>query len=135
MGPQGALLTASAAHLGFQAVVTVVVYPALRDLPATGWQAAHAAHSRRIAVVVAPVYLALAAACGWALLAGPVTAALLVAVGGAALAGATTAAVAAPTHDRLRRSGPDPGLLRRLLAADRVRLLGAVLGLLAAAAW
>ena len=40
----------------------------------------------------------------------------------------TTALVAAPLHGRLA-PGPDPVLLRRLLAADRVRAAGAVVAL------
>jgi len=124
-----ALLAVAALHAGFQATVTLVVYPALVDLPPSRWEAGHAAHSRRISVVVAPVYLAVAAASAWSLLALPVTAPLLVAVAGQVVAAATTAAVAAPAHGRLGRQGRSPDVVRRLLVADRVRLLGAVLGL------
>jgi hypothetical protein len=42
-------------------VVTVVVYPALADTPVGEWAAVHAAHSRRMTVVVAPLYVAVAA--------------------------------------------------------------------------
>lgn len=67
MGPENALIAVSALHVGFQAVVTLVVYPALAEVLATTWTTAHDAHSRRIAAVVAPVYLAVAAA--WLVLA------------------------------------------------------------------
>ncbi len=127
-----ALLTTSALHAGFQAVVTVVVYPALADTPAEAWPVAHAAHSRRISVVVGPLYLLLAAANLWVLVDGPHSAAALVAVAGNLLAGLTTAAVAAPTHGRLGREGPQPALLHRLLVADRVRLAGALVAVTAA---
>src|SRR3712207_7268377 len=40
--------SATAAHLGFQATVTAVVYPALARTPAPQWAAAHRAHSRAI---------------------------------------------------------------------------------------
>lgn len=135
MSPEVALLAVTALHAGFQAVVTIVVYPALRDLGADRWSAGHAAHSRRVSVVVAPVYLLVLVVCGWQLtdLAG-VGAGALVAVAGNGLALTVTAAVAAPTHGRLGRDGPRPELLRRLLVADRVRLVGALVALAGAVA-
>ncbi len=131
MGPENALLAASALHVGFQAVVTLVVYPALADVPAGMWTTAHAAHSRRITAVVAPVYLAVGAACLWALVSLALTVPLVLA-GGHVLAGVVTASVAAPTHSRLGRQGVTPVVMRRLVGADRVRLLGALLALGAA---
>ncbi len=132
MGPASALLTASALHLGFQAAVTVVVYPALADLPVEAWPTAHAAHSRRIVWVVGPVYAAVAAACLWVLLSGHSTVWLMAAVAGNALAGLTTALVAAPTHGRLDKEAPTPVLLRRLIRADQLRLVGALVAFAAA---
>ena len=131
MDPVDALLAATALHAGFQAVVTVVVYPALAEVPADHWAVAHAAHSRRITAVVAPVYVAVAAACLWLLLSGPYTLLLMLAITGNALAGLSTALIAAPTHSRLGREGPTPQLMRRLLLTDQVRLLAAVLALAA----
>jgi hypothetical protein len=131
MDPADALLAATAVHAGFQAVVTVVVYPALAEVPADRWAVAHAAHSRRITAVVAPVYVAVAAACLWLLLSGPYTLLLMLAITGNALAGLSTALIAAPTHSRLGREGPTPQLMRRLLLIDQVRLLAAVLALVA----
>ncbi len=133
MDAEGALLAAGALHAGFQATVTLVVYPALVDLTPMAWGAGHAAHSRRIAVVVAPVYLAVAAACVWALASLPTTAAVAFAVAGHGLAAGTTALAAAPAHGRLDRHGRTPEVLRRLLVADRVRLAGALVALIAAA--
>ena len=132
MDPVAALLAATALHVGFQVVVTVLVYPALAEVPADRWAAAHAAHSRRITAVVAPVYVAVAAACLWLLLSGPYTLPLMLAIGGNALAGLSTAVVAAPTHSRLGREGPTPQLMRRLLLTDQVRLPAALLALVAA---
>lgn len=126
-----ALLAASAAHAGFQTVVSVVVYPALAGTRPDDWAEVHAAHSRRISFVVGPLYLAVAAACLWTLLDDPGGWAL-VAVAGNALAAVTTALVAAPTHGRLGARGPEPALLRRLLVADRVRTAGALLAAAAA---
>jgi hypothetical protein len=116
------LLAASALHLGMQAVVTAVVYPALTEVPPGRWAPAHAAHSRRITFVVAPVYTVLAAACLRVLVSGPRSLLLLLAVAGAAAAALSTALVAAPTHGRLGREGPTPELLARLRRADGVRL-------------
>lgn len=133
MTSETALLAATALHAGFQLTVTLVVYPALREVPAERWGTAHDAHTRRITGVVVPVYLAVVAAGVWALT-EPVGWAVALAVGGSVLALATTALVAAPLHGRLGREGPVPALLDRLLLADRVRLLAALLAL-AAAAW
>ncbi|WP_432535205.1 hypothetical protein [Kineococcus arenarius] len=47
MDPPTALLAGAALHAGSQAVVTVVVHPALAATPAHEWARVHAAHSRR----------------------------------------------------------------------------------------
>ncbi len=119
------LVATAALHLGFQLTVTGVVYPALADVSGDAWAQAHAAHSRRIAAVVALAYLPLLGVGVWALVEGPVARGLLVAAAGAATSFLTTALVAAPTHGRLGGGRTDP-LVHRLLVADRVRLLGAV---------
>ncbi len=133
--PEAALLTATAVHLGFQATVTAVVYPALARVPSAQWAVAHRAHSRAITPLVAVVYGALTLAGGWALLSGanPWT---LVALAATAVAMLTTALVAAPAHGRLS-AGHDPQLTGRLLRADRVRAAAAAVALAAAAlaAW
>ena len=121
-------MVAAALHAGFQLTVTVVVYPALARTPAAVWPQAHAAHCRRTGAVVALVYGTLLAAWVRVLLAGELPGSWVAAVG-SLLTVATTATVAAPTHTRLGREGPRPDLLRRLLRADRVRLLGAGLTL------
>ncbi|RZS91039.1 hypothetical protein EV189_0271 [Motilibacter rhizosphaerae] len=127
-----ALLAASALHAGFQLVVTGVVYPALAEVPPERFAAAHERHSRRITAVVAPVYLLLAAACLWVIVGGPYSPGAWVSVVAAAGAAGTTALLAAPAHSRLGRDGRSDGLVRRLLAVDRVRCAFAVLGALAA---
>lgn len=114
-----ALLAAAGVHAGFQLVVTVLVYPALADVPAERWATSHAAHSRRIAPLVGVVYVALVGAAGWALLADP-RPWVVVAAALAAVTVALTAAVAAPLHGRLG-AGHDPVHLGRLIAVDRVR--------------
>lgn len=128
-----ALLAAAALHAGFQATVTAVAYPALAATPERDWAPVHAAHSRRITPVVAVVYGSVLAAWVWVLLDGTPSPALGVALAGTLLTGLTTALVAAPTHGRLGREGPRADLLRRLVRADVVRLVGAVLTLAGAA--
>ena len=130
--PEQALLAATAVHAGFQFVVTIVVYPALADVPAERWALAHAAHSRRISYIVGPLYVAVAGACLWILLAGPHTVLLIIAVAGNALAALATALRAAPLHGRLGRDGKDPALVTALLQADRVRLFAVTIALAAA---
>ncbi|MBP2417096.1 hypothetical protein ACFFOM_14220 [Microlunatus capsulatus] len=125
-----ALLGATALHAGFQLTVSVLVYPVLAATPAETWAPVHARHSRRIVPLVGVVYLALVVAGVGALLTSPGPAGLA-AVAAAALGPALTAAVAAPLHGRLG-AGRDPALLRRLLAADRLRSAAAVLALLLA---
>jgi hypothetical protein len=65
-----AFALAAALHAGFQATVTVLVYPVLGERTAAEWRAAHDRHSRAITPLVGAVYVALL-----------VTGGLLVAVG------------------------------------------------------
>jgi hypothetical protein len=130
------LLLVAAAHLGFQLTVDLVVYPALGDVPADGWAAAHAAHSRRITPVVAAIYPPLVLVLGWVAFAQPDEVGTWVALAGGLLSVVATAAVAAPTHGRLSSAAADqrPPLMRRLDRADRVRTVGAVVCLAGALA-
>jgi hypothetical protein len=73
VSPETALVAAGGLHLGFQAVVTIVVYPSLAATRPGDWDVVHAAHSRRITSVVAPLYAVVAAACLWVLVDGPLT--------------------------------------------------------------
>lgn len=119
------MLAASWLHLGFQLAVTVAVYPTLAAVPPERWPGAHAAHSRRITPVVVLVYAVVVVGAGTVLVAGPRTTLALTAVGANGLALVVTALVAAPAHARLGR-GKDDRAVRRLLLADRVRTLAAV---------
>jgi hypothetical protein len=125
--PEIALVAAGGLHLGFQAVVTVVVYPMLASTGTDEWDDVHAAHSRRISHVVGPLYVAVAAACLWVIVDGPLTPWTLLSMAGHVIAAGTTAGIAAPSHGRLGRDGPSARELRHLLTADRVRLAGTVL--------
>ena len=125
MSVEVALVAVTALHLGFQATVSAVVYPALADVPVAAWERAHVAHSRRIAGLVLVVYGTLLAVLGWALLTLPPGGGLVLATAGAALSLLMTALVAAPTHGRLG-GGRTTALVRRLLWADRARTIGAV---------
>ena len=133
------LLTAAAVHLGFQATVTSLVYPALVARGRRGdadWAAVHAEHSARITPVVVVVYGALVVpvvVTAWQLVSEGPDPGASVAVLGAGLAFAATALVAAPAHGRLGR-GWSEGAARRLIRADVVRLVGAVVCLAGAVA-
>jgi hypothetical protein len=128
-----ALVAATAVHAGFQAVVTLLVYPTFAEVPGEGWSRFHDAHSRRVTGIVVVVYSLLVAASAWVLTVGPRNAGTLVAIGFAALAMLTTAAVAAPAHGRLGDGRGDEDLAR-LLRADRVRFVAGVLAAGAAVA-
>ena len=128
-----ALLGAAGLHAGFQLTVSTLVYPALARVDASRWADAHDRHSRAVTPLVGVVYLLLLGTGAWALATLPLTAWLVTAAAGAGLALATTAFVAAPLHGRLGREGPAPGLVRRLLVADRVRSAGALVCLAGAA--
>jgi hypothetical protein len=128
------LLLVAAAHLGFQLTVTLVVYPALVEVPEDEWDRAHARHSRRIAPLVALIYVPLVLLLAWTLAAEPGAEGAWVAAAGGAAAVVTTATLAAPMHGRLSavpvRERPD--LLRALVRADRIRMVGAAVCLVGA---
>ena len=54
------LLASTGLHAGFQATVTLLVYPALAEVPPERWHDAHQRHSRRIVPLVGLVYVSLA---------------------------------------------------------------------------
>jgi hypothetical protein len=120
-----AFALASALHAGFQATVTVLVYPVLADRGPDEWRLAHARHSRAITPLVVVVYGTLVVAGASLVLSGPDLLGWL-ALAAAAGALGTTAAAAAPTHGRL--ADRDDALVARLLAADRWRCAFAVGG-------
>jgi hypothetical protein len=125
------LVAAAGLHLGFQLVVTFLVYPAFAEVPAEDWTRYHDAHSRRITWIVGVVYAALVLASGWVLWAGPRGAAPVSAVAASAVAVLLTATAAAPAHRRLHlyRRARD---LRRLVLSDRLRTTAALVALVAA---
>lgn len=131
LDPASALLAVSAFHAGFQVVVSVVVYPALADVPADRWAWAHDRHSRRIVTVVAVLYPVLVAVCVWALAHGPFDVPRGTAITANLVAVAVTAGVAAPLHGALGRERTDRAV-RALLVSDRVRTAAALLALAAA---
>ncbi len=64
--PEVVLALVTTAHLGFQATVTVLVYPALAGLAdEPSWARAHESHSRRITPLVAVLYPALVLSGAW----------------------------------------------------------------------
>ena len=125
-------LAVAAAHLGFQATVTALVYPALARVPAAGWAQAHRLHSRAITPLVVVIYGSLLLAGGWAWWSGP-SRSTVVALTATAVAMAVTAIAAAPTHGRLG-NGYDADRIRRLLRVDRLRAAAAAVAFVAAVA-
>lgn len=125
MSAEQFLLLATGVHLGFQAVVTIVVYPGLVNLAPDDWERGHAVHTHRMVIVVTPVYAALFIALGWALATVSWSTALIVTTGAILFVGVTTALVAAPIHHRLSVGGPTQKLIRDLRRADTLRLIGA----------
>jgi hypothetical protein len=119
------LLLATGVHLGFQAVVTIVVYPGLLNLAPDDWERGHAAHTRRMIIVVVPVYAAVVIALVWAFTTACCSSALFVTTGAVLIVWATTAFVAAPIHHLLSVDGPTRKLTRYLRRADALRLIGA----------
>lgn len=126
------LLLAVGIHLGFQAVVTIVVYPGLLSLSPDDWASGHAAHTRRMIIVVVPVYAAVVLALGWALATMCCSPALFVTTGAIVVVWVTTAFVAAPLHHLLSVDGPTPKLIGRLRRSDIIRLIGAAVACVAA---
>ena len=113
-----AFLAAASAYAGFQATVTLVVYPTLSHVRAAHWRQAHDRHSRAVRPLVAVTYPALVATGAWWLATDWSTIAA-VAVVLAALSMAVTVVLAAPLHRRLVRR--DDAALTRLLGVDRAR--------------
>jgi hypothetical protein len=130
--PSTWLLLVAAAHLGFQLTVSLVVYPALREVDADAWPVAHAHHSRRIAPLVGALYVPLVLVLASAAVAEPEASGTWLALVGGAVSVVTTAAIAAPLHGRLGTATERPELLRALGQADVIRTIGAAVCLVGA---
>ncbi|HBD21304.1 hypothetical protein BFG51_04900 [Dietzia alimentaria] len=133
-----ALLTTSAVHLGFQSMVTSVVYPQLFDGSTHGIAERQADHARRIAPVALTLYATGLGAAAWAAY-GSVRSAERSGLGATLLACATGVAVPAitagvvPLHVGIAREQVTGPRIRALMATDRLRTGLAALGLAAAA--
>jgi hypothetical protein len=113
-----AFLATASAHAGFQATVTLVVYPTLSHVRAAHWRQWHDRLSHEVRPLVVVTYLALAATGAWWLVTDWSTLAV-VAVLLAALAMGVTAVLAPPLHRRLVRR--DDAALARLVGVDKLR--------------
>lgn len=113
-----AFLAAASAHAGFQATLTLVVYPTLSHVRSAHWRQAHDRHGHDVRPLVVGAYLAMVATGVWWLATDWSTLAVVAVVLGL-LAMAVTAALALPLHRRLVRR--DDSSLARLLAVDRWR--------------
>ncbi|MCY4728382.1 DUF1772 domain-containing protein [Nocardioides sp. STR2] len=130
--PSTWLLLVAAAHLGFQLTVSLVVYPALREVDADAWPVAHERHSRRIAPLVGALYVPLVLVLAAAAVAQPDASGTWLALVGGAVSVVTTAAIAAPLHGRLGTAAERTELLRALGQADVIRTVGAAVCLMGA---
>ena len=133
-----ALLTTSAVHLGFQSLVTSVVYPQLFEGPAHGIAERQADHARRIAPVALTLYAAGLGAAGWASygmarthVRSGLAATVLACVSSAALPAVTAGLI--PLHRGIAREQDTGPRIRALMASDRLRTGLAAVGLVAAA--
>ena len=133
-----ALLTTSAVHLGFQSMVTSVVYPELFHGPTHGLSERQAEHARRIAPVALTLYAAGLGASAWAAYGSirsgqrtGLTATMIACASGVA-APAVTAGVL-PLHMRIAQDKVTAPRVKALVASDRLRTGLAALGVAAAA--
>ena len=133
-----ALLTTSAAHLGFQSMVTSVVYPTLFDGPTHGIAERHAEHARRIAPVAMVLYASSIGAAAWTTY-GSIRARERSGLAATVIACVTSVAVPAitagvvPLHVGIAREQITRPRIQALLATDRIRTGIAALGVAAAA--
>ena len=129
-----AYLVSTAAYAGFQWTVQIVIYRQFPAVPPTAFAEYERAHQRRITVVVAPLFAALAASVGWLIFDRPpgigwwallLAGGLLVAILGATGLGAV------PMHRRLS-AGWDESAYRRLVRVDLLRSVAATVQLVLA---
>lgn len=125
-------LAAAAAYAGFQVTVRLVVYPQLATAAEAGaaqrFAVLEAAHGRRVARLVGPLFAALVGTTAWLVVAAPAgeRPLALVAAACTAVVLGVTALGAVPQHRRLGL-GWDGAAHRRLLRWDAVRAGAAVL--------
>ncbi len=124
------LLVATALHVGFQVTLSVVVYPALVQIPPASWRTAHGNYWLRVVPLIALVYVLAALACAGVLFTGATASAWVASVATTTTIGLTVLA-AIPLHRRLELA-PDVALLRRLTILDRVRTAVALVALVGA---
>lgn len=122
-------VVSTALYCGFQLTVRLVVYPQMTGVPGPAFAAYEAGHTRRVSVLVGPLFLLLVATTAGLWLTDGVPR------GGAAAAAALLLGVlavtwlgAVPEHGRLS-AGFDATAHRRLLRADTVRVVLAVAAL------
>ncbi|KAA0918257.1 hypothetical protein [Dietzia sp. ANT_WB102] len=133
-----ALLTTSAVHLGFQSIVTSVVYPQLFDGPTHGIAERQADHARRIAPVALTLYATSLGAVAWAAYGsvrsgerGGLAATMLACATGVAVPAITAGVL--PLHMGIAQERVTGPRIQALMATDRLRTGLAALGLAAAA--
>lgn len=133
-----ALLTTCAAHLGFQSMVTSVVYPTLFEGPTMGIAERQAEHARRIAPVALTLYASGLGAAAWAAYGsvrspdrGGLTATVVACLTTVAVPALTAGVV--PLHMGIAQEQVTRPRIQTLLASDRIRTGLAAIGVAAAA--
>ncbi|MFN3600207.1 MAG: hypothetical protein ACK4UY_02315 [Dietzia sp.] len=133
-----ALLTTCAAQLGFQSMVTSVVYPTLFEGPPLGIGERQAEHARRIAPVALTLYASGLGAAAWAAFGsvrstdrGGLTATVVACLTTVAVPALTAGVV--PLHMGIAQEKVTRPRIQALLASDRIRTGLAAIGVAAAA--
>ncbi|AWH97051.1 hypothetical protein [Dietzia psychralcaliphila] len=133
-----ALLTTCAAQLGFQSMVTSVVYPTLFEGPTLGIGERQAEHARRIAPVALTLYASGLGAAAWAAYGsvrstdrGGLTATVVACLTTVAVPALTAGVV--PLHMGIAQEKVTRPRIQALLASDRIRTGLAAVGVAAAA--
>ncbi len=133
-----ALLTTSAITLGFQSIVSSVVYPQLFDGTTHGIAERQSDHARRIAPVALTLYVTSLGAAAWAMYgsvrSGERTGRVATAVACASnLAGPVITAGVVPLHASIAQEQITRPRIAALMASDRLRTGLAAVGVVAAA--
>lgn len=133
-----ALLTTSAITLGFQSIVSSVVYPQLYDGTTHGIAERQSDHARRIAPVAVTLYATTLGAAAWAtygsLRSGDSTGRVATAIACASsMAGPLVTAGVIPLHAGIAQEQITRPRIAALIASDRLRTGMAAVGVVAAA--
>ena len=101
-------------------LVQVIIYPSFADIAPERFARWHAGYTRGVTWIVMPLMLGQVALLGWLLAVHPSRWGFL-AAGTVAVAWIATFALAVPAHEKLRSSGLDGGIIRKLVETNWIR--------------